>query len=277
MLPVLAQFSVAGAEIAVPAYSTCLLIAAITACWLFVRAAVDAGAPRRRTILLAIGAAAGGLVGARLLDASLNPALYAHDPDLLTTTNARGFALYGGLVAAGTVALGAAPLLRVQRGRLADAAVPAVAAGIAIARVGCFLNGCCGGVATSVPWAVRFPIGSSSWSSQLLGGSTSAIFGHVDAVHPTQLYELVAVLACAGVSRVAAARLGLAPGGRALLFAATFLAFRVVNQTLRAPTPGGALGSSGIMLTYAVVAVAAGLLLARLVRRSSPGRSVASA
>jgi phosphatidylglycerol:prolipoprotein diacylglycerol transferase len=34
-------------------------------------------------------------------------------------------------------------------------------------RIGCFLNGCCFGKPTNLPWAVRFPYGSYAYSSQI--------------------------------------------------------------------------------------------------------------
>ena len=59
-----------------------------------------------------------------------------------------------------------------------DAVVPAVAFGIFLTRIGCFLNGCCFGVPSSVPWAVSFPEGSPAY----------AFLGSI-AVHPAQLYS----------------------------------------------------------------------------------------
>ena len=40
---------------------------------------------------------------------------------------------------------------------MTDVAAPAVAIGIAIGRIGCFLNGCCYGAVCDQPWAVCFP------------------------------------------------------------------------------------------------------------------------
>jgi phosphatidylglycerol:prolipoprotein diacylglycerol transferase len=59
-----------------------------------------------------------------------------------------------------------------------DAVVPAVAFGIFLTRIGCFLNGCCFGVPTSLPWAVSFPEGSPAY----------AFLGSIP-VHPAQLYS----------------------------------------------------------------------------------------
>ncbi|HWL93777.1 MAG TPA: prolipoprotein diacylglyceryl transferase [Phycisphaerae bacterium] len=58
-----------------------------------------------------------------------------------------------------------------------DITVPALASGLAITRIGCFLNGCCwgavcvdqhdpAGMKASVPWAVQFPYGSPAMRQQ---------------------------------------------------------------------------------------------------------------
>lgn len=61
--------------------------------------------------------------------------------------------------------------------------------GHAIGRVGCFLQGCCHGKATAVPWAVTFTNQNSSLNAALLGLP----------VHPVQLYEAAGDLAIAAV------------------------------------------------------------------------------
>jgi len=39
--------------------------------------------------------------------------------------------------------------------------------GLVFGRIGCFLNGCCFGKPTNLPWAVRFPYGSYAYHSQI--------------------------------------------------------------------------------------------------------------
>lgn len=58
--------------------------------------------------------------------------------------------------------------------RIADILAPSIALGHAFGRVGCYLNGCCYGLPTDLPWGVHFPEGHPSCPA---------------AVHPTQLYE----------------------------------------------------------------------------------------
>ena len=55
---------------------------------------------------------------------------------------------------------------------------PTVGLGIGLGRIGCFLNGCCFGTPTDLPWGVTFPEGSIP----------DYIF-HNQAIHPAQLYS----------------------------------------------------------------------------------------
>ena len=156
---------------------------------------------------------------------------------------------------------------RASAWRLADEAVPAVAAGVVLVRIGCFLNGCCPGLPTDLPWGVTYAYGSTAWSGQLLsgGGGILGLAGHVEPVHPTQLYEVAAALLCLAVA-LAVRRRPVGPGIPALVFATTFLAFRVVNQTLRQATPGAAIAPDTTLLIDVAVALVAALMLARHLR-----------
>ncbi|HOJ20521.1 MAG TPA: prolipoprotein diacylglyceryl transferase [Armatimonadota bacterium] len=69
---------------------------------------------------------------------------------------------------------------------LADLIAPGLALGYAFARVGCFLNGCCYGRPTSLPWAVQFH--DPPLSTHLTPPS-----------HPVQLYAVIANLALFGI------------------------------------------------------------------------------
>lgn len=92
-----------------------------------------------------------------------------------------GLAQYGGVTAGTIVGLLFFARRRVNAWEGADIVAPSLALGIAIGRVGCFLNGCCHGVVCDLPWAVTFPPGSHA---------QYAFPGQ--AVHPTQLYAVLA-------------------------------------------------------------------------------------
>lgn len=76
-----------------------------------------------------------------------------------------GLVIYGALIGAAFgfvvfVAKHRLPLLA-----MADLIAPSMAIGLALGRVGCFLNGCCYGGATDLPWHVSFPKFSSRFEA----------------------------------------------------------------------------------------------------------------
>ena len=72
-----------------------------------------------------------------------------------------------------------------------DVIAPAIAFGIAIGRLGCFLNGCCWGDTCSLPWAVTFPHGSPPFDAEVARGQIAPDALHSLALHPTQLYSTI--------------------------------------------------------------------------------------
>ena len=119
----------------------------------------------------------GGLAGAKLVWALEH--MGREGPFLELLFSRGGLSWFGGF--AGGVAVGATVLRWRQLsivGVLA-AATPALAIAHAIGRVGCFLVGDDYGLPSDLPWAVAFPEGLPPTSTP---------------VHPTQLYETVALL-----------------------------------------------------------------------------------
>lgn len=95
-----------------------------------------------------------------------------------------GLTLYGG-VAAGTFAgLVAARRMGLPVWITADALTPSLALGTMFGRIGCYLNGCCYGRPTNLPWGVVFPHDSFAYLE----------FGE-QPVHPSQIYNALAGLA----------------------------------------------------------------------------------
>jgi len=88
-----------------------------------------------------------------------------------------GLTLYGGIVAGTVAGLAAARRFGLPMWSVADALTPSLALGASIGRVGCFLNGCCYGRPTMVPWGVVFP--ADSYAGLEFGNAK---------VHPSQLY-----------------------------------------------------------------------------------------
>ncbi len=126
------------------------------------------------TIAILIGA----IVGARVVSAILNWSDFAGHPEQLLRVWEGGLSFHGGLIG-GWIA-GSIVIVRRKMGygRMIYLLMPSVALGYAITRIGCFLNGCCYGVATDLPWGVCF--------HELPG-----VEGTVTR-HPTQLYAVAA-------------------------------------------------------------------------------------
>jgi phosphatidylglycerol:prolipoprotein diacylglycerol transferase len=127
----------------------------------------------------AIAGVIGGFLGAKLL---WTVEFLGQQPVTDLLFGRGGFSWFGGLI--GGVGVGLWMLRRPQIPVIAAlaAATPALAVGHAIGRVGCFMVGDDYGRPSNLPWAVAFPEGLPPT--------------HVP-VHPTQLYEAIALAALA--------------------------------------------------------------------------------
>lgn len=129
---------------------------------------------------VAMAAVVGGILGARVFYVLGHWGEFSGRWGSVFDLNMRGLVFYGGLALAVPLCLLANRWTGVPAGAMADSVALTLPLSLAVARVGCFLNGCCGGKPSGLPWAVTFP-GSSG------------------PVHPTQLYELVLDLVLFGV------------------------------------------------------------------------------
>jgi phosphatidylglycerol:prolipoprotein diacylglycerol transferase len=153
---------------------------------------------------------------------------------------------------------------------LLDFVAPLGALGLAITRVGCFLNGCCWGAPSDLPWAVTFPPGSLPQQAQAAAGLVAAGAPSLP-VHPVQLYECAAALAMFGWLWRRFGRRRCA-GEVAAAFGLLYGGWRLLAELLRADGAGwrpGALAPTPFQwLSAAVIAAAAvGLWAARRVHR----------
>lgn len=107
----------------------------------------------------------------------------------------------GGIVLYGSIMGGTAAFVLYRALRpfpflpMLDVIAPALALGIGIGRIGCFLNGCCYGDLCELPWGVAFPgphgiqPGSAPWADQVRHGLITRTADWSLPVHPTQLYS----------------------------------------------------------------------------------------
>lgn len=173
MHPVLFQFH----GLTLHSYGLLLAIAFLLGIQLFVWRGVRRGLPEENLHSLSLLILLLAVIGGRALFVITHWSEYAPDPLSALRIWEGGLILYGGYILAivgGILYLRRAGL---PVWRTADAAAPSMALGIGLGRIGCYLNGCCFGLPTHLPWGVTFPKGS--YSSYTFPG---------EPIHPSQLY-----------------------------------------------------------------------------------------
>lgn len=89
-----------------------------------------------------------------------------------------GLVFYGGFLLAIAAIIVYCRMKKLDFIRVLDVFTPAIAIAHACGRIGCFLNGCCYGKVTALPWGVRYP--ANSYPARMTGNAE---------LHPVQLYE----------------------------------------------------------------------------------------
>ena len=114
-----------------------------------------------------------GIIGARILYIIFNLEIYGSDPLRIFNLWSGGLSWYGGVVAGILAMVWFSRKEKIPFLDVADLSVISGILGLTFGRIGCFLNGCCYGKASDLPWAVVFPAHGSFTR------------------HPTQIYEAI--------------------------------------------------------------------------------------
>lgn len=230
MYPELFVLHIGANEWVIRAYSLFYFFAVLlSVCGTFVYAR-RYGFAQKQLIIFLIAVSVAGFFGARLLHIVTNEEAYTSGIYKYFALDMEGFALSGGLVSVIVVGWLVAKKLQLDFWSLGDISVIFLGVGIVFTRIGCFLNGCCFGAVTQMPWGVQFPILSHAHQYQISHGIGS-IF-HVFPVHPTQLYEAMAAI----IGSVLAFYLiykKTRPGTAILVFGVWFAIFRLINMHFR--------------------------------------------
>ncbi len=116
----------------------------------------------------------GAILGSRIAYVLLNFGYYRHNLSHIFFFREGGLTFYGGIVGAVVFAVPYIILKKYPLASFFDLFAPPLALGYAIARVGCFLNGCCYGRVSPFP---LFPLGVK--------------FPHLEGIrYPTQIYAI---------------------------------------------------------------------------------------
>jgi phosphatidylglycerol:prolipoprotein diacylglycerol transferase len=177
----------------VTGYGLMLMVAFLMGGWLIARQLRERQLREEYAADIVAAAVIGGIIGAKLWYVALTG-----DPGALLSRG--GLVWYGGFIGGAIAVILNGWRLKVPLRWTMQVVAPALAAAYALGRVGCFLVNDDYGRPTSLPWGVRFPQGLPPSTA----GNLHQLFGvqvppgidpsTVLAVHPTQLYEVTAML-----------------------------------------------------------------------------------
>lgn len=178
MMPVL--FRIPFVNIDVPGYGLMMMIGFLCAIAWGARRAARSGANPDVILNCGFVALISGVIGGRLMYVLHNLGEFSNRGGFLSTAWAMidvrqgGLEYYGGFIlAAIAISVWLLWYERVSWRWYADMMAPSVAVGLAFGRLGCYLNGCCFGGPTDLPWAVTFPYASPAqmhyWSERFPG------------------------------------------------------------------------------------------------------------
>lgn len=102
-----------------------------------------------------------------------------------------GIVLYGGLIAAAVAFFVYCAVNRIRPLALLDIITPSIFLGIGFGRIGCFLNGCCYGQETTLPWGVQFPRESATFGALVEKNLLTKTAMCTPPLHPTQIYSAI--------------------------------------------------------------------------------------
>jgi phosphatidylglycerol:prolipoprotein diacylglycerol transferase len=174
-------------------YGLMLMVAFLMGGWLIARQLRENGLKEDYAADIVAAAVIGGIIGAKLWYVALTG-----DPEALFSRG--GLVWYGGFIGGAAAVILNGWRLGVPLRWTMQLNAPALAAAYALGRVGCFLVNDDYGRPTNLPWGMKFPEGLPPSTA----GNLTQLFGvpvpagidpsTVLAVHPTQLYEVAAML-----------------------------------------------------------------------------------
>lgn len=237
MHPILFQFG----PLTLYSYGLMIAVGFVVAVGLASRRARALGLPADRIQTLGFVALVSGIVGGRLAYVLLNWEFYRSNLSEILRLDHGGLVFYGGLalgLLGGFLYMRRAglPLLKTV-----DLMVPPLVLAHALGRIGCFLNGCCYGTFTDLPWGAAFP-------PELLHR------------HPTQLYES-AVLALFFLALKILERKNPRPGTALLTYGFLYGLWRFGIEFIRGDNPSVLWGLTVFQWVSIPLAVVCGILL----------------
>jgi phosphatidylglycerol---prolipoprotein diacylglyceryl transferase len=247
MRPILFQLG----PVALRSYGVMMMIGFLVGLYRAVRVAKKRGVDTTYVVDLCLYALLAGIVGARLVFILLNWSEFRGDPKSFFSIWQGGLSYHGGVIFAVAAILAYCKAKRLRFREMADLLAPSLAIAYGFTRIGCFLNGCCYGIPTNLPWAVKFP-------------------DLPYPVHPTQLYSSAAsFLIFLALTRVEKRKL---PAGSVFtVYVALYCVYRFLVEILRkgATAEVMAWGLTQAQIVSVVVFVVAVVVLWRMSEKAA--------
>ena len=161
-----------------------------------------------------------GIVGSRVFYVIEFWGQFKYDLAEIFRIDHGGLVFYGGFICAVISIIVYCVRLKFSIVKVMDIAVPGLAFGHAMGRIGCFLNGCCYGTPTKLPWGVLYP-----------AGSAPAMKYQGVPIHPVQLYEAGGNIIIGSILFYLAGKLK--PGQNLSLYLFFYGTFRFLNEFAR--------------------------------------------
>lgn len=205
--------------------------------WVAQRAGMSADRFAAAIVILLVPA----LVGSRLYFVLTRWDVYRREPKRIWRRTEGGMAMYGGLILAVPLSIPVLRAMDLPFGAFWDAATFTMLLGMAFTRIGCLLNGCCGGRPTRAWFALDLPDHRGVWQRR----------------YPTQLMEMAFALMLVGAAFMLRGR---APFSGAI-FCSVVVAYgagRFFLERLREDETGGrdqvAMQATSVVLLIAALA-----------------------
>lgn len=163
------------------------------------------GINKKKICIMSLLSIVSFFIGARLLYAVLYIEKIIDNPYKLIQFKLVNFSLYGGFVVAYITLYLLSKTYKFDILHITDSIIPHLGISVALSKIGCFLNGCCYGIPTKMPWGVVFLDADKSPFLKVFGDSsfTNLIFSNPPIKrHPTQIYDIISALIASIVATI---------------------------------------------------------------------------
>ncbi len=228
------------------------------------------GWPPAAWLVVLAAAGLGGVMGTRLLPLGLDGLRTLWETGAVPDAGVRR--LPGTLVGALLLAEGARRALGIGRSMLDPMAVAGLV-GIAVARVGCLLAGCCFGTPTDLPWGLTYAAGSFAHGFHVVHGVVEMGAAGPAPVHPIPFYDIAFALVVLALLPRIGRRLR-AEGSLCGVVVGLYAAFRFLEDFVRANEVEAWAGLTAVQLAMVGLGVVAFGAVAVAERRARGERAV---